>query len=121
MFKSEFDGMKAPVATYRTVYLLAKAGLIEELKDFNPVKESKAITPPMPRLTMGKHRRLMGIAARTLMELIHRGGTKDEIIRAAKYGMIVQDAHKYQIDTYDAYMKLGIDELVKKYNLYSPY
>ena len=41
-----FAKMSAPVATCRTVFLLARMGLIEGLDGFDPTKEAKVISPP---------------------------------------------------------------------------
>ena len=107
--------------TYATVFFLTKLGLINELKDFDPLEEAECFDPRESLMSYRKHQRLMGRAATILASVIHHGGTKEEVVRAAKYAMIVNDAYKYSLNTDEACERFGIKELETKYKVYSSY
>lgn len=62
-------------------------------------------------------RAVVGQAARLIEEMISRGGTKEDLLDAIKYGLCCLDANKYGLDLDDAQIKFRYQELYSKYML----
>lgn len=83
------------------------------LKDFDSRTDVDTV-PPMSGLTCGQHRLILGRAAKTLYATL-LNGTKEEIERAVKFGLIALDAQKHLLDVRQAALKYGFKELEQKY------
>ena len=97
-----------------TILRLQKVGLINYLEDFS-TKDAVEATGRM--LTADQQRIVVGQAARLIEEVITRGGTKEDLLDAIKYGLCCLDAQKYGLDLDDAQIKFRYQELYSKYML----
>lgn len=87
---------------------------IDFLQDFDPRCDVEHIHPG-ESLGPDRHRLLLGRAARTLWNVMQRGGTEEELIRATKFALIAVDAEKHLLDTEQAKVKYGFRDLESKY------
>jgi hypothetical protein len=97
-----------------TIIRLRKCGLLDSLEDFS-TKDAVEATGRM--LTASQQRIIVGQAARLIEEVITRGGTKEDLLDAIKYGLCCLDAQKYGLDLDDAQIKFRYQELYSKYML----
>ena len=109
--------VKREALTYHdlvTIVRLQKVGFINYLEDFS-TKDAVKATGKM--LTASHQRIVAGQAARLIEEVISRGGTKEDLLDAIKYGLCCLDAQKYGLDLDDAQIKFRYQELYSKYML----
>lgn len=97
-----------------TIVRLRKCGLLDCLEGFS-TKTAVEATGRM--LTVNQQRIVVGQAARLIEEVITRGGTKEDLLDAIKYGLCCMDANKYGLDLDDAQIKFRYQELYSKYML----
>lgn len=97
-----------------TIVRLRKCGLLDCLEGFS-TKDAVEATGKM--LTANLQRIVVGQAARLIEEVITRGGTKEDLLDATKYGLCCLDANKYGLDLDDAQIKFRYQELYSKYML----
>lgn len=97
-----------------TIIRLRKCGLLDCLGDFS-TKDAVEATGRM--LTASQQRIVVGQAARLIEEVITRGGTKEDLLDAIKYGLCCLDAQKYGLDLDQAQLKFRYQELYSKYML----
>lgn len=95
-----------------TIIRLRKCGLMDCLEGFS-TKTAVEATGRM--LTANQQRIVVGQAARLIEEVISRGGTKEDLLDAIKYGLCCLDAQKYGLDLDDAQIKFRYQELYSKY------
>lgn len=95
-----------------TIIRLRKCGLMDCLEGFS-TKTAVEATGRM--LTVNQQRIVVGQAARLIEEVISRGGTKEDLLDAIKYGLCCLDAQKYGLDLDDAQIKFRYQELYSKY------
>ena len=97
-----------------TIIRLRRCGLLDCLEGFS-TKDAVEATGRM--LTASQQRIVVGQAARLIEEVITRGGTKEDLIDAIKYGLCCLDAQKYGLDLDQAQLKFRYQELYSKYML----
>jgi len=97
-----------------TIIRLRRCGLLDCLEGFS-TKDAVEATGRM--LTANQQRIIVGQAARLIEEVISRGGTKEDLLDAIKYGLCCLDAQKYGLDLDDAQIKFRYQELYSKYML----
>lgn len=95
-----------------TIIRLKKCGLMDCLEGFS-TKDAVEATGRM--LTGNQEMIVVGEAARLIEEVISRGGTKEDLLDAIKYGLCCLDAQKYGLDLDDAQIKFRYQELYFKY------
>ena len=97
-----------------TIVRLEKNGLLDCLEGFS----TKTAVEATGRILTASHQRIVvGQAARLIEEMISRGGTKEDLLDAIKYGLCCLDANKYGLDLDDAQIKFRYHELYSKYML----
>ena len=97
---------------YFSMWKLKELGQIKFLESWDPRLDAEVTDV---ELTKNRHQRLMGQATDIFWNVITRGGTEEEVERAAKYALIVMDARKYQLNVDKAYLKFNMQELKEKY------
>ena len=97
-----------------TIIRLRRCGLLDCLEGFS-TKDAVGATGRM--LTASQQRIVVGQAARLIEEVITRGGTKEDLLDAIKYGLCCLDAQKYGLDLDQAQLKFRYQELYSKYML----
>lgn len=97
-----------------TITRLRKCGLMDCLEGFS----TKDAVEATGRILTASHQRIVaGQAARLIEVMISRGGTKEDLLDAIKYGLCCLDANKYGLDLDDAQIKFRYQELYSKYML----
>lgn len=95
-----------------TIVRLNNSGLLDCLDGFSTKDAVAHSSKVMPK---SQYYILVGEASRLIENVMNRGGTKDDLIDAIKYGLCCLDAEKYGLDTIDAQIKFRYQELYSKY------
>lgn len=91
----------------------------DDLKNFDPKDYAvpKGSTPTKKGWEKGSRREgtMMGMASNLITDMTLQGASKDELIRAVKYSMVVIDTGKHKLDWGQAEADFGIKALKDKY------
>lgn len=92
-----------------------KSEKFPELDNFDPKESYGTIFGEKNRMSIEYHNIEAGKISNLIVRMGNQGATRDEILSALKYSMVVFDSAKHDLDWKKAREELGIGELEKKY------